>query len=117
MAESCKGRVTKAYERSAADPIAVRAGEEVTLNGREYNWDGWTWLWCTSKAGKSGWVPEAYLELNALRASVRVDYKAIELTLTEGEGLQVEKEESGWCWCVKQSGESGWVPSRNIVRI
>jgi Variant SH3 domain len=51
------GRVTAEHVASYNDPITMRANDELTLSDKEDNWHGWTWIWCTNQAGKSGWVP------------------------------------------------------------
>jgi len=55
-------RVITDYQATYADPITMRASETVEFEGKEDNWNGWIWLWCTNSKGKSGWVPKSYLE-------------------------------------------------------
>ena len=41
-------------------------------------------------------------------------YSARELTVTAGQELGIEQEESGWFWCRDQQGRSGWVPLSHV---
>ncbi len=73
------------------------------------------WIWCTNAEGKSGWVPQSYLRIEGMRATLLCDYDASELTVTPGEILTVGTEESGWLLCVNAAGQRGWIPARNVV--
>ncbi len=111
-----RGRVIADHQASYPDPISVQAGEELYVSGKEDNWRGWIWLWCENSAGKSGWVPRGYVERRDEKHVARYDYDAIELSVRAGEEVTLEKEESGWFWCVNQAGKSGWVPAEKIER-
>jgi len=108
------GRVLADYQAAYSDPITMHVGEELQLNGIKDNWQGWIWLWCTNQAGKSGWVPEGYVEQAGNKGIALFDYDAIELSVSIGEMLSIEKEESGWFWCFTQHGKSGWVPAEHV---
>jgi hypothetical protein len=101
--------VIKSYTRAYPDPLVVRAGDLLSVERRDTEWDGW--LWCVRSDGNAGWVPEAYLDLSGPSGRMRRDYDARELTVTEGERVMVEFEQSGWFWCANSSGESGWIPA------
>ena len=58
---STTGRAIVAHRPSYADPIRLRAGEELAAVGREGEHPGW--LWCTNRRGASGWVPAAAVAL------------------------------------------------------
>jgi uncharacterized protein YgiM (DUF1202 family) len=107
-------KVTKSHQQSYADPITMRAGDTVEISGKEDNWNGWVWIWCTNQQGKSGWVPKSYVELSGSTGRARCDYDAIELSVSVGEEVLIEKEESGWVWCINRDGKRGWVPVENI---
>jgi SH3 domain len=109
------GRVLTDYQAAYSDPITMHSGEELQLSEKKDNWHGWIWLWCTNQAGKSGWVPECYIEQTGNAGKALYDYDAIELSVSMGEVLSIEKEESGWLWCSTQQGKSGWVPAEHIA--
>jgi hypothetical protein len=110
-------RVTADYRAQYSDPISVRAGEALEVSGREDRWDDkpdWVWLWCTDPRGKSGWMPQGYVELIGGQGRARRDYAATELSVSAGETVNAEQEESGWLWCTNQQGGSGWVPADHV---
>ncbi len=108
------GYVLDDYQAAYTDPITMKAGEPLILSGKEDNWHGWTWLWCTNQQGKSGWVPQDYIIQSAKDSVARCDYTAIELSVRSAEVLLVAQFESGWLWCTNQRGQSGWVPAENV---
>lgn len=107
------GRAIIAHRPVQADPIRLRAGEELAATGREGEYPGW--LWGTSQGGKSGWVPVAYLERRGETAVARRDYDAVELAVEAGDELIVTRRESGWLWCTNRRGASGWVPAEAVA--
>jgi hypothetical protein len=66
-----------------------------------------------ARTGKAGWVPEGFLEVEALGrcGTGRRAYAAIELTVAPGERLIVGETVVGWTWCTNLSGSAGWVRS------
>ena len=113
MVSRAKARVIKEYQAPYPNPIVVNAGEEVAIDNTKVT-DISGWVWCTSLAGKSGWVPKAYIDQRGKRAFMRCDYDAIELTINEGDILSIHKSESDFCWVSDASGHKGWVPSSHI---
>jgi len=110
------GYVLASYVAAYADPITMKAGELLVLDGREDNWQGWTWLWCSNQQGKSGWVPQSYVKQTEQEGYVALyDYNAKELSVQIGEALLVAQFESGWFWCSDQHGQSGWVPAEHVL--
>ena len=106
-------RVIADYEAPYPDPIVVKEGDEITIDSsNKTDWAGW--VWCTNNAGKSGWVPEAYIERRGDVGTMLCDYNAIELTVRVGELLSVHKAESGFFWVTNKRGQDGWVPSTLI---
>ena len=115
-----KGRVAKAYQAEFADPIAVEAGEAFVVSEKTSAWENnpaWIWLWCTDQRGKSGWVPKNIIQMNAdgQTGTTLSAYDARELTVTAGQELSIEHEESGWFWCCDQQGKCGWVPISHMT--
>jgi hypothetical protein len=110
------GYALASYGAAYTDPITMKAGEPLVLDGREDNWRGWTWLWCSNQRGKSGWVPQSYVQGTEQEGYVASsDYSAQELSMQMGEALLVAQFESGWFWCSDQHGQSGWVPAEHML--
>lgn len=108
-------RVVADYQQVYPDPIAVRAGERVTLTGREDNWHASIWVWGIDPRGKEGWLPRDAVVQHGDHAVARYDFDARELTVSAGEQVTVERAESGWLWCVNGQGRQGWVPATHVA--
>lgn len=96
-----KCRVAKDYQAEFSDPIAVEAGEAFAVSERTSAWENnpaWIWVWCTDQRGKSGWVPKNIIKMDADShvGTTHAAYNARELTVTAGQELTIEHEESGW---------------------
>lgn len=114
------GRVAKDYQAAFADPIAMEAGEAFTVSTRTDIWENnpaWVWVWCTDQREKSGWVPKKIIQMEAdgQTGTTHIAYHARELTVTAGQELTIEQEESGWVWCRNQQGKCGWVPISHMM--
>lgn len=114
------GRVVKDYQAQFADPMAVEAGEAFTVSERAEPWENtpaWMWVWCTDQRGKSGWVPRNIIQMDTdgQTGTTHAAYNARELTVTAGQELSIEQEESGWFWCCDQQGKRGWVPISHMM--
>ena len=107
--------VTAAWEASYPDPIRVRAGEPVTLGGKEHDWKGHVWLWARSRDGKEGWIPDDLLEPRDGALVARRDFDAMELTCRRGEALEALSATHGWVLCRAEDGRTGWVPEENLA--
>jgi hypothetical protein len=83
-------RVTGNYQSCFPNPIRVIAGEEIAID-YDKKTDTAGWIWCTSREGKSGWVPVAYVEQRGTQGSMKCDYDAYELSVHIGEQLKVQK--------------------------
>jgi len=115
-----KCRVTSDYQTEFPDPIAVEAGEAFAVSARTSAWENnaaWIWVWCTDQREKSGWVPKNIIQMDAdgQTGTTRAAYNARELTVTAGQELVIEHEESGWFWCRDQQGKRGWVPLSHVL--
>jgi len=115
-----RGLVIVEYQTFYADPISVNAGETLQVSEKVDYWEDnpdWEWIWCTDQRGKSGWVPRNCIDFKAVETTgfARYKYTARELSVTIGEELVVEREESGWLWCINQQGRSGWVPEDHVT--
>jgi hypothetical protein len=102
-------RVVSDYESAYPDPLVISAGEELTIGAKGSSWSGW--IWCTTRDGRSRWVPENYIKRKGDTGRALCDYEATELSVRVGEELIMGQEESGWIWCTNQEGRSGWVPA------
>jgi hypothetical protein len=110
-----KCRVARAYNPAYPDPFVLKMNDLVRVGDEESRWPGW--LWCTDEDGRSGWVPESYLQIQRDIARVLCDYDARELTVTMGQELEIVGEESGWLLCRTCQGEIGWIPRDNVLII
>jgi hypothetical protein len=111
------GIVIKAHQRSYDDPITLVQGERVRLEERDLWNDQYLWIWCTNDAGKSGWVADSFLDIDAdgQHATSKRDYDAIELTVNEGDRLTLLEETHGWYWVRNEQGTQGWIPVDHIA--
>ena len=108
--------VTEPYQRPFDDPLVVGAGEPVEPDfDRPTDIEGW--VWCIAGDGRCGWTPRSWLVQAADGWYVDRPYNAVELTVNPGEVLEVEFEESGFCWATGEDGRSGWVPSHVVTAI
>ena len=110
-----KVRVVSPHVATYTDALKAKKGKLVTCGRRDDEWLGW--IWCTAADGKSGWVPEAFLQIEGERGWMLRDYNASELTTLPGEILTVETEQSGWLLCVNAASQRGWIPKRNVEEI
>jgi hypothetical protein len=109
-----KAIVIKAYRRPYANPIAVAAGTLVEPDFDKFS-EVPGWVWCSAPDGRSGWVPRAWLRERDGHWQITRDYNAIELTVAEGDELDVEFEESGFFWVSARDGSRGWVPQDHVA--
>ena len=111
-----KAQVIKQHESEFPVPIELVKGDQIEGTLKKTEWEGW--VWCTSSTGVKGWVPLIYLQ--ALREKegwflVIQNYNARELTVQKGEILELSEEEAGeWVWATTESGQSGWIPLKNL---
>ncbi len=111
--------VTKDYQSTNPDPNRLQAGELFHVSEKTDCWDtnpACIWVWCTDRRGKSAWVPETiiHMDKDGKTGTASYPYDATELTVTVGDELTVEQEESGWLWCVKHQGKLGWAPVAHV---
>lgn len=108
--KSCK--VIADYKSPFPDPLRLQRDDVVRIEEKESEWPGW--IWCISKEGKEGWIPYNYLDIQGNIAKLTQNYDATELTVTLGEELIIEKQESGWFWVSNKESKQGWVPIKNV---
>ncbi len=107
-----KAVVTKSYDSNYTDSIKFTNGEVVKVGKTDAEWKGW--ISCTKYKGVTRWVPQKYLSISGDIGTLLKNYSAKELVVKVGDNLTLEFEESGWYWCKKEDGDSGWVPKENL---
>lgn len=110
-----KARVVKVYEASDPNPLVMKTGEELRVGERDTTWPAF--VRCRNDAGNEGWVPERFLEREGDVGLARVDYSAVELTVSVGEILSLEQEVGGWFWARTETGDRGWIPAEHVQTI
>lgn len=109
-------RVNSDFPPIKEDIMIIRKGEILTIEKKtNRHWSGWKY--CKNICGESGWVPERYLIIEEGFAKVIKNYAYKELPVSKGEELYIEKEISGWLWCLNTRGNRGWIPLNNVDRI
>lgn len=104
--------VVEAYTSAYPDPICVNEGDELTVEERATEWNGW--LWCVDTSSREGWIPRVYVEQRGGRWFALEDYVARELSVERGDVIVSHTTVAGWEWCETQTGETGWLPSENL---
>jgi len=109
-----KVRVVEAHVTSDPNPIRFRAGDTLGIGRHDQVWTAY--VWGTDQAGRSGWVPDAYLQPgpDGCTAVARRDYDSTELSVGRKEVLEVLDEVGGWYLCRTAQGASGWVPGTSV---
>ena len=103
-----KVTVIKPHRSKFPNPIKLCRGDRVKVGKRDSEYKDW--IWCTTKSGVEGWVPEKYLTVEGDSAEVTRAYNATELDVDIDDLLMVIEEESGWYSCRTRAGLIGWVP-------
>jgi hypothetical protein len=101
-------QVKKEHKPDTDTPLIAKKGDRFHWEKKATLWEGW--LWCTSRDGISGWIPEAWLICKGSSANLTRDYDATELSVHPGETVTGELEASGWVWVKNQKNKQGWVP-------
>lgn len=105
-AETRWSRVTAVWAASYTPALAVRRGEVVTLGRMDPDNPGWRWA--ENGAGLGGWVPVALIVDDHLSQ----DFDSTELTVSEGERVEVLETRAGWHLCRSEPGALGWLPAK-----
>ena len=105
--------VVSGYETQYPDPLTMNAGDGLKIiKRRDDDWPGW--VFCESKGGRQGWVPENSIKIDGDAAVAQKTYVAREVTVMEGEIVRIENVESGWAWVTNMTDQTGWVPLKNL---
>jgi hypothetical protein len=105
---SSEYRVIKSHEPELCEPLVVAEGTRLHFERRPTKWEGW--LWCTTAEGESGWVPEAWVELEGEHCIMLRAYDTTELSVNPGDAIRALLIESGWVFGATRTGTLGWVP-------
>ena len=106
-----KVRVIESRPRDHVVTIHIRPGEVVGVGHRNQQYP--EFLWCASEDGHQGWVADSYLEMTSEHEAVTLkEYDAAQLTVVEGEVLDVLDRQGAFLLCRNDSGAQGWVPDR-----
>lgn len=107
-----RARVTKAHRPPPDEEIHVYPGDPLTIG--KQSGENPDWLRCTTAAGRSSWVPEAYVRWRAGRGSVLTEYHSRELPARGGETVTLLREVRGWAWVRTEDGLEGWLPLEKL---
>ena len=106
-----KVRVIESRPRDHVVTIHIGPGDVVGVGHRNQQYP--EFLWCASEDGHQGWVAESYLEMTSETEAVALkEYDAAQLTVVEGEALDVLDEAGAFLLCRNAAGAQGWVPKR-----
>ena len=104
-------RVIESRPRDHVRNLSVREGEVIGVGHRNQQYP--EMRWCTAENGSSGWMAESYFEYTGpTEAVVTRAYDASQLTVVEGEELDVLDVVGEWWLCRNDRGIQGWVPHR-----
>ncbi|MCH7228302.1 SH3 domain-containing protein [Haloferula sp. A504] len=96
------------YEERDANPIRLRAGQEVTVGPADRAWPGW--VWAIDGEDRGGYVPEEILEPHGEgRFSAMEDFDPTVLVVKRWDELESLRQIHGWHWCRNAGGQEGWV--------
>jgi hypothetical protein len=91
--------------------IHIGPGDVVGVGHRNQQYP--EFLWCASEDGHQGWVAESYLRMTGEKEAVALrEYDAAQLTVIEGEMLEVLDQQGAFVLCRNAAGAQGWVPAR-----
>lgn len=102
-------RVIVAYEDAYRDPICGKRGDVFRL-GHKNERDP-EFIWATAADGRCGWVPQAFLRRDGDLGRLIRNYTAQELTVDEGEIVEIQDAIGGWLWVATADGYQGWIPA------
>ena len=74
--------VTKDYLTLNPDSLVIHSGEELEVGQSDEQW--LEFVWCTTKSGKSGWVPLDFIDRHGNTGIARCNYSAAELNVSTG---------------------------------
>jgi hypothetical protein len=109
-------RVIESRPRDHVRNLRVHAGDVIGVGHRNQQYP--EMRWCTPEQGDSGWMAESYFRYTSdTEALVTRDYDASQLTVVEGEELEVLDIVGEWWLCRDAHDIRGWVPHRILEEI
>lgn len=106
-----KYRVIEDYRSPYPESLIFHKGDHVIIR-QEYqenpNWSDW--VWCDGSNGVQAWTPKSYLNIHGENGVLQRNYNARELSVTEGEEIEISEIVGGFGMAVKGDGDTGWVP-------
>ena len=114
-------RVAKAWTKSYDPALRVRAGDPLTPGQLDDEHPGWRW--CTDATGLGDWLPDALVDIpsdiptdtDAPPARAIDDFDTTELTVAEGDTVEITARRLGWSFCRTPDGAAGWVPDECLA--
>jgi hypothetical protein len=107
-----RARVVESRVTGPQSPITFTVGDILAVGHRDRQWT--TYVWITDQNRHAGWVPDTHLDITGEHEAMAIrDYDATELTIVEGEIVDVIEEAGGWMRCRNAHGIHGWVPGKN----
>ncbi|MBU0491454.1 MAG: SH3 domain-containing protein [Chloroflexi bacterium] len=101
-------RVITPHEPEPGPALVLLCGERLRCERKKTQWEGW--LWCITPDGRTGWVPEPWVDLAGDAGVMAHDYDAAELTVAPGDVLEGLLTVSSWLLAISPAGQQGWVP-------
>jgi len=109
-------KATTDYEVRYPHPIELSRGQIVKAEKADPIWP--EWIWVTDERGYSGWAPRRIMSMFSPKtAEITENYSGKEMSVCKGEELSCVREEGGWFWAVKNTGEEGWIPEFVLRRL
>lgn len=102
-------RLTANHRPRFARPLAVTAGEKLTLGIRDVDWP--EFIWATDPRGRSGWIHQSCLQDDTATR----DYDAREIEANTGDQVRLVELVGGWWWVENEIGEFGWLPEHVLA--
>ena len=109
-------RVVESRPRDHVRNLSVHVGDVIGVGHQNQQYP--EMRWCTPEQGDSGWMAESYFEYTSDTEAVVIrDYDASQLTVIEGEELEVLDVVGEWLLCRNAHGIQGWVPRRILEEV
>ena len=108
-------RVIESHVTSDPNPVRFREGDRVGVGHHDQVWK--QYVWGTDQAGRSGWVPDAYLEI---AGNGQTGHRLARLRLhrahrgPQGDPRRRSTRSAAGTCAARESGMSGWVPSTSV---
>jgi SH3-like domain-containing protein len=105
-------QITRAYTSQYPAPIFFEAGAVVQVEREDPECPGW--FWCSTLAGREGWVHRSFLAACAGTTTSVQAYSAKELTTVGGERGTLVQVLDRWAYIRLDDGNEGWIPESHV---